>query len=697
MKYIYLKKERDRADETVWIAEEYLLKKCELNEGYLRLARNRYKQGITKGLDKDILPDTGQSWRYGKIGKVFYYDFDRIPDKLPSMYRSQLGSRKEVLKAKPEKHEDLHGVVKYGIEQALEVGFKEYLHCYMEYKDDHREKLAKACAVVTVLRTIEVEYSIGEKDNKFWMLAGEILEGIKVSYIPSNYRRLKEKIRMTGEKAIAEVIDLPRVGNQNTRQFDDKEVESWVFQLRSMGENYPNIWITRKVQQMCILTGKKAPSEGWFSSIFAKPVTKFLTAEGRFGKTGRKAQVYQGYIPIENAVFAGDCWHVDATRVNMIPYLKKSNLNGKDVMKEEFMQMIVIKDVYSGDVMGRHMDVRESALGYITAVMLAAKEQGYLPYEIVFDRFPGHNTEEWKLVTARMESFGVKVTVTHKAMGKAKLERFFGTLQTVFMTDSKYYYGEGIISNRKYAHRSSEYLYNLKKAARAAGWNFDEAWNEINKVIERFRATPYSEYSRKYKLVEQSPKELHEQSDKPHVIKLAEHELCLLFGLSKTITMRHIGLITTDINCVPYNYEVSDYSVLSKYANAKVQLVYDFEDLNKVYLFEIGTAIIPRFICSAALGRSAQIYGPDANFSTLGKAKARIATIQGMRTTELNEVKQQGNEVSLLLGALGSKEDTNLFEDEWMSASNYQLDADIPNIAKQEDSLDDDGFLFAQM
>jgi hypothetical protein len=704
MSIIITTKERGKDKATTWVSEEYLLKVLEgLTEEYLRTkARFRYKETLPKNtLLNGVLPDTGAYWRYSKFHGKIYYDCDRIPDDPRTMYRSQLGPISELKNKKIEKgYEWLKGNVKNVIDKAVKEGYTDYLHYYLDYNQERREQLSKACAVVSALTHIVTEHSIAEKENKFWMMAAEVIEEMGVGYVPYNFRRLKEKVlpSLKGEKAVADIIDLPRANNQNARRIDDKEIEAWVLQLRGMGQNYPNVWITRKVQNMCLMTNKVVPSEGWFNAIFARPETKFFTAPGRYGKTGRRAQMYQGYIPMENAIFAGDCWHVDATRVNMIPYIKKVNVDGKDVYREEFMYQIIIRDVYSGDIMGRHMDTKESATGYIMAVFNSAKWQGYMPYEIVFDRFPGHNTEEWKLVMERLRAVGVKVTMTHKANGKAKLERWFGTLQSVFMTDSKYFYGEGIISNRAYAHRSSEYLYNLKKSARAAGWNFDEAWNEINNVIDRYRRTKYSEYSRKYKLVESSPCELHDESEKPNVIRMRDEELALIFGISKEISIRNAGLIRTEINRVEYMYEVNDHKVLSKYN--KVLLAYDFEDLNRVFLFEISKDLMPKFLCEATTATTAQIYGPNADFSAMARAKERIAGIEEFRNAAIGEAKETASEMDMLLGAKGDKNKANEFEESWTVQYAPLPPAPTPkadNGDEDDDNIDINNLFLGQM
>ena len=46
---------------------------------------------------KDILPATGKSWRYARIDGRFYYDYDYIPDRKDTRYRSRLGDKETLM------------------------------------------------------------------------------------------------------------------------------------------------------------------------------------------------------------------------------------------------------------------------------------------------------------------------------------------------------------------------------------------------------------------------------------------------------------------------------------------------------------------------------------------------------------------------------------------------------------------------
>lgn len=86
--------------ETVWVSQRLLLQICQISEEYARLARAKFKKSIQKGYKYgEFLPDTGHAWRWGKANGTFYYDYENLPDRKPTHYRSKIGTKHELLQA----------------------------------------------------------------------------------------------------------------------------------------------------------------------------------------------------------------------------------------------------------------------------------------------------------------------------------------------------------------------------------------------------------------------------------------------------------------------------------------------------------------------------------------------------------------------------------------------------------------------
>jgi hypothetical protein len=655
-KDIWTRRERDKRV-VVWISEGFLVESIKgLTEYKLRTKhRYNYLNTVTgeRRRKQAVLPDTGASWRYARKRNVFYYDYDRLPDNR----KRQLPPKEELL-ARYEK------AMKSNVQSSMESDLLEYLKdlspwlkAYAGCTDLQAEHLARACAVIQFAAR-EISAMEPTSSNDYYRNLSSVIKRRGWVYLPKNYRRLKEKImRVVKGKKVTKVIKLPRKNNNNRQPYSDEQVIGWMMYLRSRPENYSNAHIARRILKMCQIARKESPSESWITHYFSRPRSKWLTGAARH-RSGRKGADYRDYLPIAGALYAGDCWQMDGTRINFIPH---SSSDGK----ERSMIIVAVRDVHSGDLIGFHFDTKEDRYAYIHALNMAVVYTGHLPYELVHDRFPGHNTDEWTLLTRRMEREGVKVTVTSTATSKSHLERCFSTLQDVFMQDFKWFYGQGVQSSREAAHRSPEYLASAKKAARREGFDFDMAWRAAAAVVNNYRTTPLCEYSRKNSTVKESPKELYMMSETPNVHPIDDCCRIELFGTMRSETIRNNGLIRMRIHKADYVYRIEDYEIIANYK--KVNVYYDLDDLSKVYLFAPGDDVNSLFLGEAIEEQAVQYYGPDADFERMSKMKAARRQIRERRKEELEAViAGTGDEVDLLMAAHIDKTTTDDAQTRWL-------------------------------
>jgi hypothetical protein len=643
---------------TTWVSERLLIEELGISEKYLwKEARPSFVASVSKAKrSKDILPITGKSWRYAKLNGAFYYDYDF----LPTGRRTALPGKDELVQMATAKcNEDYHNHLKREVEAILKNGYTQYLHLYRGYNDELAHTLARGCAVIEFAADT-LRSGGAESATAFFQDLANVLNLIGCPYLPKHWRRLKEKVDplLEGE-AVNHIIKVKREGNQNATKFDDPEIGAWLLQMRALPQNYTGAFIVRKIRLMCELAEKKVPSKSWLEQRLASHETKFLTT-GRFG-SGKLSDRWTGYIPVQNALHAGDCWMMDGTRVNMISYRDE---NGKEC----FLYWIATYDVHSGDILGVHFDTKEDRWSYVNALKMAVAHAGYLPYELVVDRFPGHNTEEIGLLFKRLERLGVTVTITSEKTGKAKLERTFETIQSVFMAESDWYYGEGVQSGRESAHRSPEYLTAQYKKRKDGAWNFDEAYTEMLRIVELYRTTKLSEYSHKFAQVQHSPSELHTMSDKPHAKKVEVWDTLELFGNEKTVSIRNGGLIKTEIQRVEYIYQVQEYTTIA--AHKSVRLCYDMDDLSEVHLFADTDDINRPYLGTATEQRLVVRYGPDKDEDAISANMERIASLEKRRKAHfkaLTEVADTDDgDMGHLLAGLAPKPLKQSAEAAWM-------------------------------
>ncbi len=679
------RRERDGRT-TLWLSEKLLIEELGVTKLYIdQKARPSYIASVSPAKrSKDILPITGKSWRYAKMKGGFYYDYDH----LPAQRRELLPGKEELLRLHKQgqiDQETYHNYLKSEVERVLRTEYNQYLHLYRGYNDRLANTLAQGCAVV-VWASDTLSSGGTESATAFFNELANVLDLVGCEYLPKHWRRLKEKVDLYNKGvALNEVIKVKREGNQNAVRFDDPEITAWMLQMRAMPQNYTGAFIIRKIRTMCALAEKKAPSKSWFEQRLASQETKFLTTS-RYG-SGKLADRWKGYVPIENALHSGDCWMMDGTRANMIAFRNEQG-------KEEFLYWLACYDVHSGDIIGVHFDTKEDRWGYVNALKMAVAHAGYLPYELVLDRFPGHNTEEIGLLIKRLESRGVTVTITSKSTGKSKLERTFETIQSVFMAESDWYYGEGVQSSRQAAHRAPEYLKSQTKKRSDKGWSFNEAWEEMMRIVNLYRTTKLSEYSSRFATVEQSPAELHKASDKPNARPCEVWDTLELFGTEKTVHIRNGGLIHTTIQRVEYVYRVEDYTVIAQYKS--VRLIYDMEDLSEVHLFEDSDDINRRHLCTATEQRRVKLYGPDADTEAIGEAKEHIAKVEKARKAHFKALTEaadeDGDEVQILLAGHALKPDKGAAETAWLAerTDTWKDTKGKPRILPDPDDLDDD-------
>jgi hypothetical protein len=610
---------RDRNKKnTLWVSERLIAIVCDFTGPHSKTVRSRYKQSVSVNRrDQNIMPDTGKSWRYAWMNGMWYYDYERIPNIEPVRYQSKLGTREDLLamrdNAEMQKTEPTP--ITRLIEAALDSEWRQYTDAYEGLKQ--QDNLAKGAAVVAALAAYIVSNDLDVKNLKFWHEAGRVISEKDVPYVPSWPRRVREKVKQVlGGHRADEVVVLPRAGNDYAQKVWDEQVVAWSIVLRASGANFTTVYISRKIREMCTIWEKKCPSQSWLEHLLAKEMPKNITDSYRYSGH-RRVMNYEGYVPQEGAVFSGDCWMVDGTRVNMIEFTEGGN-------KWSHLTVVMVYDAHSGAVLARAYGLAENRWLYMRALRMAGQKAGYLPYELITDRFPGSDTDEWKDTLAKLQSDGVRVTTAFTMQGKARMERAISTVQMIGMQGSDKYYGEGVQSRNSYAHRSDEAFIAMRKRARAEGWNMQRAIEEAEKAFKLYNDTRLCDYSDRYKAVEKSPTQLHADSLKPHSKPMESWEMLRYFGHRKEIQVTHDGMIHTEIERVEYIYliDVKYFEVMVHHK--KVVMYYDLDDLSTVRLFEPHKEQrLEKYLCEAYHQPRINRFGPDADADAADKVQAR--------------------------------------------------------------------------
>ena len=371
---------------TMWLSERYICNTLGSNMGdYLRIrGRLIYRQSVSPCFrSKDILPDTGKAWRYARINGQFYYDFDRIPDRKDTRYRSRLGERDELLHAADELAtaevriaeqyaiRNLEDYVKAHIRNTDFLRFRYYeINGVCKYNKDKAKELAEAMAWARSIK--ELVANGGYKDfgyrtkEDFYKACAQILYKKKLEgFAVTTGGSLRKKLVYFPEDEM-EKYDFfvsGRYGNDNARKigkcklvdeetgeikrFDIHEaliLKLWMNFGSPAKESKIDLW--NHYERDIAYLGEKALSYSTFCHYTNMYNTRLKTSRERHGWKAF-ASTFLSYIPTENLRYGNSLWCADGSGTLAYSYLDRT---GK--LRSMRLYIIMVTDVATGKIVG---------------------------------------------------------------------------------------------------------------------------------------------------------------------------------------------------------------------------------------------------------------------------------------------------------------------------------------------------------
>lgn len=560
--------------------------------------------------------------------------------------------------------------------------------------------LARACALVRAL----LPYA-HQRDSEPFRLASAWLEQhttphdttplkhhlLFKSYIPSHPVALKRKVQaiaeevaeLTGadfDKALAGLIQPPRSGEKATYKGviqQDLEIRGHFFRLLTSGRGLPQAFCIRAVRQWCQLTGRPVPSESWFRSQQSDHHKEFLTARHRYSRGNPYRQGYEYRVLQSRPVLAGEVWSIDGTRLNLEAFLKN-----KDRISDgrQHLYLVAVHDAASGAFIGYHFDTTEDHFGVYAALKMAVELNGYLPHELRMDQSSAYSHPLVENLLDNFRRCGVNVVISSAPQAKA-IERAFDTLQTVMLTGSRLYYGQGIRSTRPFAHATDAYLTKVRKYINRERLGFDDLWLEAVSILERYNHTPLCEWSRAHADVTLSPAALHAQSRdeaaNPCVRRLDPTQVIEVLWLGRTYDVRQGDLLTIQVHKREYHYELP-YEVASQYAQVHVRLDLFEPDAKSVLLFDPRNTEV--LLGEATRVERARLTGPNPEWGKLHRRQAKIEADRQRADEELARIVAPVNDLpesDLLVRALIPKTQGEAAETAWLVRNQKEVTAPV--------------------
>ncbi|HEY0261857.1 MAG TPA: hypothetical protein VGB95_02445, partial [Chitinophagales bacterium] len=317
----------------VWLSQEVLLRYCSLSDTYLRKVRCWHKQGKVS------------AWEWQLSDGTFFYKYDSIPNKAPTMYYSLLPTREQLIEmANQPVHVQAETLLQIDAKAFIENDHRNHFWKYTEYKDLQAVNLARACSFLVWAVKHIVETEMDTRPMDFFIGCCEIIRNLEIKHLPQKHHRsLKEYIKLIldGSCTPEQIVKLDNLGNANSvAHKEDRELIGWIFQLRASGANYTNEFIVRKVQNECDKIGKEKPSRKWIIDKINEHETKYLTAISRFGMKSKMGNRYpsdilkeysakNGWLTIENEMHLSSSNRVGATKVEVFTMNYEPKQQGK--------------------------------------------------------------------------------------------------------------------------------------------------------------------------------------------------------------------------------------------------------------------------------------------------------------------------------------------------------------------------------
>lgn len=426
---------QNNGKESLWISQRCILQTCNVDDAYLKVARFRYKSKVRKcdlAKAKEFMPDNQKSWRYAETSHGFFYCYDNIPDRLPTQFRSKLGTETEIKESLKQVSNtfkvSLNDTIKITLRQKVEALINNDDVNYYMYDSDvlfNRDKateLAKAKAwCIFIKQQYETEgfKSFGiQRKNEFLNICTDILtnaylQGLKVTS-PAYLRHKIERFPSEGLINQRDFLISDKFDNDNARRVgksllvDTETGEEFKFDAHEalMYYGYMNPGGSSKDDIRTIYTdfyynsiiewGHQPIAYRTFCHYLGMLHNNLLTAKERHGVEYYK-KTHLTYIPQKKLQYAHSLFCGDGS--GTIQYKYYRTIKGKQVLSTMKLYVILIADVASRQIVGWAPSLKgihtETPEMTMQAVKMAIKNCDYQTmFEFVSDNHGAFKSKE---------------------------------------------------------------------------------------------------------------------------------------------------------------------------------------------------------------------------------------------------------------------------------------------------------------
>lgn len=372
--------------QTVWVSERLICNVIggRIGEYLWKVGRFNYKKTVSPCYrKKEILPDTGKAWRFARIRGKYYYDYDRIPDREDTKYRSLLGDKDELLHIADNMVAQETEIVyneaeKHMIDRVTSRINNTDIHYFMykavegacKYNQDKARQLAEGLYWLrTVREMVETKQfkELGIKtQQEFFELCGSILYKRKLEGFPIRTGgSLRKKLFYfpIDEEEQYEYMVSGKMGNNNARRLGKEKLvdtatgeiytidihqaiitDLWMNPGKAGKATKINIW-NDYLEEMAYM-GVKPISYSALCHYTKSYDHRFKIEKERHGEKWFN-NTYLPYISGKKPVYANSLWCADGSGTIGYRYYDKE---GK--MRSMRLYVMMVSDVATGKIVG---------------------------------------------------------------------------------------------------------------------------------------------------------------------------------------------------------------------------------------------------------------------------------------------------------------------------------------------------------
>lgn len=466
----------------------------------------------------------------------------------------------------------------YLIMQKEVANFKKYLPTFYEIYPTREEREMQAInfAILQVITSFLKKYPRGLTDYFYQVLKDEKIAKHSIPIKSKNY------FYKYISRIIREGLPNALINGNRDKPSNNLKLNQTMKELIIYLKSYGNYTSCREIEDNIKQLSRREGTKDLITVVDETTIRNFLATHEADNLTLLARQGYRrfedrilGYLPLNRT-------KDPLTKILIDGYVLQVVCEG-DSAEPIKMVLFTIMDSYSGYVVADIGDVEDYRLIRRVFEKFLRFTEYKMPKEIISDAHASNQSRYFKSFKKYLKGNGARWTVSTNPRRKAQLERWFGTLQQVYLSRIPGYVGEGIKSKRKDAHPSEEVLVIIRKK------EYLRDKNEFKKLILA-AVQDYNVVSHFQNAA--APLDIYHLKKPVHYLQLQEYHIPFFFWEKHSITI-HGSMIVLKAKeqggaSKEWFYRRAEYD-FAKLNGEKVDVYQNADDPDFAYVFEKDT------------------------------------------------------------------------------------------------------------